>query len=664
MHTTSGYQAGSRGPGLSYSGTEQDSSEYWTLDRCKRAYSAYLDSKRLEIDEQQQARRYRHCVQWNADQIKVLNDRKQPIVTYNRIGRKIDGIVGLVEKLRQDPKAYPRTPQHQQGADLATAALRFVMDEEDWKSKTPIISEIAAVDGIGGIELSLEASDQTREGADPNQPDMDPEFGIADIENFFYDPRSFKHDFSDARYMGMGKWLDEDQLLDMYPDLEEEISVSLDRGSELTSNSDKDNRWFMDMRDFRQVRVVEIWYKHKGKWCWCQFTGQMKLKEGQSPFVDEEGQQFCKYIMFSAAVDHEGDRYGFPRNLYSAQDEINQRRSKALHLVNSRKIRATQAAVQNNDVERLRREAARPDGIVLSNTSIDDIQFDDAATQAALMGQLEFLKDAKAEIENFGPNPAVVGDAGIQARSGRAIAMLQQAGIAELGPYMTNLRGWKIRVYRALFNIVQMYWTNERWIRVTDDQGLAQFVQINALQIDPMTGRPTIANQIGELDVDIILDEGPDTITIMQDTYEAIAQALPSVAPMLSPAKAAAVLEVLIETSPLPADVKKKFRDAGEAEQGQPNPEQQKGMMELQLKQQDQQLEAQKAAAGIQQKREEGQVKLQIAREEAQNDIAVEWAKARNAVKIEQFKAANQARNEHIQTMANAQATMNGPSVV
>ena len=87
-------------------------------------------------------------------------------------------------------------------------------------------------------------------------------------------------------------------------------------------------------------------------------------------------------------------------------------------------------------------------------------------------------------------------------------------------------------------------------------------------------GMPQKQNAIGELDVDIILDEGPDSITLMQDTYDAIAQALPAVAPMLSPAKSTAVMEVLIETSPLPADIKKKFRDAGEKEQQQPDPKQ------------------------------------------------------------------------------------------
>src|SRR5262245_30352262 len=66
---------------------------YWSLAKCKRSYTNYLGSKRNEIVEQQEARRYRHGAQWSSDQIKVFNDRKQPVVTFNRVGRKIDGIV-------------------------------------------------------------------------------------------------------------------------------------------------------------------------------------------------------------------------------------------------------------------------------------------------------------------------------------------------------------------------------------------------------------------------------------------------------------------------------------------------------------------------------------------------------------------------------------------
>ena len=657
----SGYAQGGSAAGggpadLSDNAENKDGS--WTLEKCIKAYTTYLDNKSEEIQEQQNARRYRHGSQWTSDQIKTFNDRRQPVVTFNKIGRKIDGIVGLVERLKQDPKAYPRTPQHQQGADLATAVLRFIMDRNKWNEVGPIIAEAAAIDGLAGIELDLKAmpaTEQTQQQGQPppQQPDYDVMFSPVDNDGFFYDPRSFKHDFSDARYMGIGKYVDEEQLIELLPGMEDDIKAACDSSGELTSNSDKDAKWFQSAGDFKQVRLVDVWYKSKGGWRWALFTGSKILMAGESPFVDEYEKQFCKYLMFSAQVDHEGDRYGFPRNLQSAQDEVNQRRSKGLFEQSNRRIIATKAAVADGNVEALRREAARGDGIVLVNTSLDDIRFDDQAKQAAVMGQLEFMRDAAQEIENFGPNPALAGGGGgaglANGSSGRAIALLQQAGIAELGPYMLNLRAWKMRVYRSLFNSVQKYWTNERWIRVTDAEGQPQFVKINeVVQIDPITGTPQLRNAVGELDVDIILDEGPDSITLMQDTYDAISQALPAVAPMLSPGKAAAVMDVLIETSPLPADIKKKFRDAGQNEAQQPDPKTEEAKAKLMLEQQQatarMALEREKAMADLASKQQVAQLDQQTEREKAALEMQIEREKAQNQMQIEQFKATTQAQ--------------------
>lgn len=650
--TSGGYRPGSGfagGTGTAYdvSSEDTDARGFWSLEKCKRAYSSYLGSKRAEIDEQISSRRYRHGAQWTSEQIKVLNDRKQPVVTYNYISRKINATVGLVERLRQSPKAYPRSPQHQQGADLATAGIRYVLDNNNWTPKSAQVAEAAAIDGLAGIELNLRPS-EGKPRFEGQKPDYDIFFEVTDNDGFFYDPRSFKHDFSDAIFLGMGKWIDEDRLTAMLPQYKDQLKGALSQGIELTAGSDRDNRWFDDAGEFPRVRLVDLWYKLHDVWCWALFTGSTKLADGISPFEDETGKSIPRYLMFSAAVDHDGDRYGFVRMLQSAQDEVNQRRSKGLHELNSRRIRATKAAVAGTDVERLRREAARPDGIVLSDTSLDDIAFDDMAKQAAVMGQLEFMREAKQEIENFGPNAALIGDMSNQ-RSGRAIALLQQAGIAELGPYMINLRGWKIRVYRAVFNAIQKFWTNERWIRVTDNDGLQQFVQINALQVDPMTGSPQIANAIGDLDVDIVLDEGPDNVTLMQDTYDAISNALPAVAKMLSPAQATAALEVLIETSQLPADVKKKFRDAGQQQQGPPP--------QVQIKQAELQMEQQFKQAELAMDQQAQQQELQIDREKAAQDQQIEQARAASQMEIERMKAFNTAMLQRQQARAQAEAT-------
>jgi len=227
---------------------------------------------------------------------------------------------------------------------------------------------------------------------------------------------------------------------------------------------------------------------------------------------------------------------------------------------------------------------------------------------------------------------------------------------------MLNLRAWKMRVYRSLFNSVQKYWTNERWIRVTDAEGQPQFVKINeVVQIDPVTGTPMLRNAVGELDVDIILDEGPDSITLMQDTYDAISQALPAVAPMLSPGKAAAVMDVLIETSPLPADIKKKFRDAGQNEAQQPDPKMEEAKAKLMLEQQQAQarmvLEREKAMADLaskqqvaqldqQTEREKAALEMQIEREKAGQEMQISREKAQNEIQIEMFKAQQMAQRQ------------------
>lgn len=515
--------------------------EYWSLAKCKRAYMDYVGSKREEIMEQQNARCYRHGAQWTPGAVEIFNRRKQPVVTYNRIGRKVDAIVGLLEKLKQDPKAYPRNPKQtdEQGAELATSVVRFVVDSELREMIFPFGIEAGAVDGIGGIEMMLVEGDK-------GDPDIG--FALVQPDSFFYDPRSYMHNFDDARYLGIGKWLDINDIVDLAPEKEDEIRGSTSTsGTDLTSNPERERRWFDVNPDHKQGRVVDIWYKHKGGWCYCIFTGAMKLREGKGYFYNEKKQQICKYIMYSSFVDQDGDRYGFIRNLRSSQDEINQRRSKGLHELNSRRIKAEDGAF--TDIEVARREAVRPDGVVIYNKGFE-MEFDDQARIANVEGQLKFLEDAKNEIENFGPNPALIGQ-GLEYKSGRAINLLQQAGIAELGPFVIGVRNWKLRIYRAIWNACSRYWTAERWIRVTDVEGLPQYIQVNGVGIDPATQMPRMVNFLGQLDVNFTLDEGPDEINMMADAYDTLI-ALTAQGANIPP-------QILLELAPLQNSVKRKL---------------------------------------------------------------------------------------------------------
>jgi len=231
--------------------------------------------------------------------------------------------------------------------------------------------------------------------------------------------------------------------------------------------------------------------------------------------------------------------------------------SKRAHLINMRRIIAEVGAV--DDVDTARREAVRADGYLEVNPN-KRFEFDDQSRIANIQHINEAIAEVKTEIENFGPNPALIGQ-GIENKSGRAIALLQQAGIAELGPGIISFRDWKIRVYRAVWNAIRKHWTAQRWIRVTDEEGAPRFMGLNVMQVNEMgmpslmsvgqDGQPMAQGGIDELDVDIMIDEGPDTLNVMQDTFETL-QALAQNGAQVPP-------DVLIMASNLPASEKKKI---------------------------------------------------------------------------------------------------------
>lgn len=621
---------------------DADDKGYLSVDKLKKQYYDYLGAKTAEVEEARSARHYYHGDQWSEAEIAVLQRRKQPVVTSNRIERKINAVVGIVEKLRQDPKAYARTPEHEQGADVATAVMRYCLDSNDWNSKSTRNARLGAIDGIAGVEFDLETGDEG-----------DPDLGIHIVyaDTFFYDPRSFDEGFTDARYMGIAKWIDVDQAKELIPSKAAEIDDLMEEGSDITSSADQDRERVWVNTSLKRLRLVDHWYIHKGKWCWTLYIGNTVMMQGESPFHDEKGKTFPRFLMFSANVDHDGDRYGFIRNLKSAQDEINMRRSKALHLLNTRRMIIEKGAV--DDIEITRREAAKSDGIIERNPGLE-LEFDDTSKINDMKGQLEMLQESKSEIENFGPNPALIGQ-GLEDSSGRAIALLQQAGMAELGPYLSAYKNWKIRVYRCIWNIITEHWKAERWIRVTDDQNVAQFFQINKLQVDQY-GRPAIVNAIGSMDVDFIIDEGPDSINMQADA----AATLQALGPQFSQQ----FPEIAIELSPLETRVKTQMLKKIQAAQSAP-PKPDPQVMALQAKQQ---LEQQKTVQDAQRQQAEFVAeqtrqaqKAEFDRQQAKEQAAFDWhlkeEQFAQEAELERRKAANQMEIERIKAAANIEAS-------
>jgi hypothetical protein len=442
------------------------------------------------------------------------------------VARKINRRVGLVQRLRSDPKAEGTNPKSEAGAEIATQSIRSVLSANQFKALDPEVLRQGGIDGISGVQLVLKRGDQG---------DIDISVQMVIADEYFYDPKSYRMDFDDSRYEGISKWFDIGEAIDLFPEREELLRGMLNSGSDLTSNPDREIKWTMTTA--QRVRIVEQWYRHKGKWCWAFYADTVLLDQGVSPFVDENNKSSSSFYMFSQMVDHDGDRYGFVRNMKGPQDALNAGKMKTLHLANTRLIKATKGVV--DDVETARREVTRPDGWVELNPGADKA-FDIIDTKADLAAFVQFTEDAKQELDqDADANPAAINGAALGNISGRAIELLRQPGMAELGPFILCYRGWKLRLFRGIWNAVQRHWTKERWLRISDDSGLAQFLQLNGLGMDQF-GRPAIVNAVGALDVNISLDEGPDMISMMQDTYDMLKGFQPGTIPP----------EVLIELNP------------------------------------------------------------------------------------------------------------------
>lgn len=514
----------------------------------------------------ERARDYYDNKQWTDEEVTELQRRGQPVITDNVIAGKVNWLLGQEMSTRTDPKGFPRTPEHEKGAEAVTDAIRFVCDNQNWDSVRSAIWENMLIEGFGGVDVGHVMG---RKG-----PDI--VLRHYSWDRLFYDPHSRKHDFSDARYKGAVIWSDADVLRKKYPKAKDSIDGAFQRTSTLGETyEDRPHHQIWGDKERNRVRVVLIHYLEDNIWKWCKFSYGVILEKGESPYVDEDGNSVCQLIMQSAYVDRENNRYGEVLKLISQQDEINKRRSKLLHMANSRQTMGEKGAVDS--IVKLKRELARPDGHVEYNPTADGKPaFQMLPTNDMAASQFALLQEAKQSIEGMGATEALMGSA--DGESGRAVLAKQQGAMRSITPLTDRLHHFTLRVYEAIWMRVRQLWTEEKWIRVTDDENNIRFVGLNRpiSLAEDLQGRPfeevrdialsiglvpndarlqqpvRVENNVEELEVDIVIDEVPDTITLESETFEQLVN--------IDAARGGALpLELLIEASPLRSKVKEKI---------------------------------------------------------------------------------------------------------
>jgi hypothetical protein len=490
----------------------------------------------------QKCRDYHDHKQWTEREIGILAARKQAPIVVNRIKPKVEGLLGLYELRKSDPKAYPRTKKHEKASHVITDALRYVADKNNFQMIRLDVAEDFFVEGYGGVFIGVKQKGRS----------IEVEQSHIHWDRIIYDPHSRKKDFSDARYKGLLIWMDKADIVDNWPGVRLEDLEA--HGNDYETTEDRP-RW---TDDNNRARICQLFYLEKGKWKMCVFSGDTVLVEASdSPYLDDEGLPTCPIELVSANVGSNNERYGEVAGFLSQQDEINHRRSKFLHQNSTRQTFGNDNAIQ--DVASAKAELRNPEGHLKIN---GDAQFGKdfgvIPTGDMSSAQYQLYLDAKAEMDRSSFNAPLGGETADRDLSGRALDKLQQGATLELNRQYALLANFEKRVHEQTWARIKQFWKEEKWIRVTDDQENLRWIGLNAqitgqqfledaiadksapleqrqeaekiLQFLVQTQNPRlqqvveVKNDVAAIDIDIVIDQSADVVNVQQEQFQLLVQ--------------------------------------------------------------------------------------------------------------------------------------------
>ena len=510
----------------------------------KEDFSDFLTNTQEARDISNKCRDYVDGNQWSELELEKLRKRAQAPVVVNRLKPKLNGLLGLIVKRVSEPRAFPRNQslEDQMSAEALTDGLVFVADNNNLN------------------QLRLEAADNFFcEGycaamiTEKVLPDNTLDVNVSHIpwERIFFDPYSIKADFSDARYKGFVVWMDEEDIYETFGEVDSSILVNTIPTDEMYL----DEKWFKSTGRKKRYLVVTHYFKLKGKWQIAIYTGGgFLLEPTDSPYLNEHGQPMCPIELTHAYIKRDGSRGGELESFLDLQDEVNHRRSKALFLNSQRQTFGNRGAIK--DVQRVKAELAKPNGHVELNVGEFGKDFGILPTNDMAQAQFQLLIEAKQEIDAQSYNAQLAGDRQQGNLSGKAISRLQNAGLIELERLMQQFSDWEKRIYNQIWYRIRQYWTQEKWLRLTDDESKLRWVGFNipitlkqyleelavddsqpfemklgasAKLVELEKSNPEelnqvikIKNNVAELLVDVTLDQVSDSINSDEEQFMAI----------------------------------------------------------------------------------------------------------------------------------------------
>ena len=544
----------------------------------------------MQIDED-----YDDHLQWRPDDAQMLMERGQAPLVYNEGRLTTAWIAGTEKRMRKDYKILPREPNDEQAAELKTKLVKYTDDVNmtQWHRSKAFKQAITA--GLSWLE----------EGVNPDPEAELIYSGMEDWRNIYRDSHSRNLDYNiDARYLFRRRIIDLDYATLLLPGNEAHLRAMAGRHEDVTEGDDiwylgekltgaSETEWgnaqsifgsravymarngYNDLGRRRAVELLECWYRvpervdvfqggpFSGKifnaanpqhveakannmgrfYQTVKFRMRLMIGTKEAPCLDVPSPfnhgRFTLVPLYGYRRARDGMAYGAWRGMRDIQDDLNKRRSKALFALSSNRIVMDHGAVE--DIDELRNEAARPDGVIVKNAN-KQLTFE--KNMADFSANLELAAQDSQLLRNAGgvTNENLGRDT--NAQSGKAIGLKQDQGSLTTSELFDNLLlAIKLAGQLRLSHIEQFY-TESKAIRIVGGRKPIEWLEIN--KVDPLTGQ--MLNDVTATQADFIVDTQDYRTSMAQAAMEQMFDLLGKIA-TFAPQVVLNVLDLVVENA-------------------------------------------------------------------------------------------------------------------
>jgi len=452
-----------------------------------------------------EARNYYDGNQWTEEELRILRERKQPPVVYNRIKPIVNTIISLQKGNRAD---ISFKPYDMSDHDYMVAQFYTTIGKHDNRIAKYAYYESRAfkdyvITGRGAIQAYY---DEEKERL---------AYDYIDFRDFYVDPSSKMDSLEDADHVHIATYIDEIDLKLLY-------GADVDDVTSSNSGFDESELPAIEAGVADKVRLVQSWVRvpvrdektgmFRNEYdCFIWIDGKI-LKHYVNPYPTMGRYPVIQMTLYRDLDNHP---YGIVKELIDPQRVLNHTRSKAAFVLNTRKFVYREGAFDGSERD-LAEKLNQPNSLVALEDGANDIA--DITPKQDLQPLLAMMEQSQAQIPDIAGVGEEVSAMADKTLSGRAIALRQQSGLTRLTEVFDGLMRFREAVGRCMLSIIRDYYSYGRVARLIAQGGDEEAKQIDVGKVWDLVNKDTVT------EFDIVTGTDPVTLTQQTEAYQNLLQ--------------------------------------------------------------------------------------------------------------------------------------------